>query len=73
MPLYDVLKTLDLGRTPNGRRMIGKPGDVVELEVQRGTWLEEQYQAVEPHKERTAENVPALVKPRPKAQGCCGR
>lgn len=66
MPLYRVLKTLDI----DGKRK--EIGERVELDARRGEWLRTQHQAVAPI--GSAADMPALMKPRPVVRGrCCGR
>lgn len=72
MPLYRVLKTLDLGKGPDGRKIIKQANDTVELDQRRGDWLMAQHKAVAPI--GSVADVPALMKPKPIVhRRCCGR
>lgn len=63
MPIYDVLKPLQLGK------VMKRPGETVELDVRRGDWLAKQHQAVR----LRAGDSAALTHPKPKLGRCCGR
>lgn len=70
MPLYDVLKTLDLGK--RAPRRFYYRGDILDIDARRAEWLMKQHQAIAPHNADGA--LPALVRAKPNlASGCCGR